>query len=156
VAADTPVDVALDADKPAVDGILRVQVPPDASGKDSETLELDVVPVDDEGGEHASHRARAKVTVQATPAGYASTRDIQLVEVRHDPPSPRAGATVTTTATIRNAGSSPAALRVVLQLDGKAVAEDRAELGAHATRPVVLAWTAGVGKNQVKVQVFLA
>lgn len=156
--AGKPVDMALDAEAPdLMAGTIRVQVPHDAANYERETVEVDIVPLDDKGGEHPAHRATAKVVVEAAPqSGYASARDIQLAQVRHDPPAPRPGATVTTTATVHNAGGIVAALRVVLVLDGKPVIEERVEVPARGTSNVLLPWIAGAGKNQVKVQVFLA
>lgn len=155
---EEPVDLDLPAQP--VEGTLRVQVPEDATDKDRQVVEVDVVPLAEDGTPMPSHRGRAKVEVKAQPsarsATYASARDIQLAEVRHSPPNPRPGAPVSTAATIHNDGAATAALRVVLQLDGKAVAEERVEVPPRGSRQVTLAWTAGAGRNQVKVQVFLA
>ncbi len=154
----TPVDLVMTGEGGGpVSGTLRVQVPPDAVSNESETVEFDFIPVDANGAEHRAHRAHGKVTVEAAAhTGYASARDIQLAQVRHDPAAPRPGATVTTTATIHNAGALPAILRVVLLLDGKPALEQRVEVPPRATSSASLPWTAGAGKNQVKVQIFLA
>ncbi|MEA3190609.1 MAG: hypothetical protein QOD77_1191 [Thermoplasmata archaeon] len=154
------VDLAMPADDGPMEGTLRIQVPADATEKDRQTVEFNVVPLGEDGTPMSSHRGRAKVEVKAQPtaksAVYASARDIQLADVRHSPPSPRPGSQVATTATIHNDGSVPAQLRVVLQLDTKTVAEERIEVPPRGSRQVTLAWTAGAGRNQVKVQVFLA
>jgi hypothetical protein len=152
--------VQLDPANPA-EGILRVEVPPGTPSLERETVEFDIVPLDADGAEMPRHRARSHVTVQAlqparTDPRVPKARDIQLAAVRHDPTDPLPGGTVTTHATIRNDGSGPSALRVVLLVDGHPVVEERIELAARATRDVALPWTAGAGKNQVKVQVFLA
>jgi hypothetical protein len=152
--------VQLDPANPA-EGILRVEVPPGTPSLERETVEFDIVPLSADGAEMPRHRAHGHVTVQALqPAGtdprVPKARDIQLAAVRHEPPDPLPGGTVTTTATIHNDGSIPAVLRLVLLLDGKPVVEERVEVAARSTREVGLPWTAGAGKNQVKVQVFLA
>ncbi|MCA1819108.1 MAG: hypothetical protein LC620_03505 [Halobacteriales archaeon] len=77
---------------------------------------------------------------------------ILRVQVPYDAP----GGTVRTTATIHNDGPVVAKLRVVLQKDGSSVAEERVDVPPHDVRTVVLAWTAGAGRNLVKVQIFLA
>lgn len=154
-------DIPLEGGKDAVaqEAVVRVQVPYDAPAHDRQELEFDVVPVDADGGTHPKHGSRAKVTVEAAAPAvgkYASAHDIRLAEVVHDPPDPRPGAPVRTTATIHNDGPALARLRLVLQKDGKAVAEETVDLHPHGSRAVVLPWTAGVGRNLVKVQVFLA
>ncbi|HUR62171.1 MAG TPA: hypothetical protein VM286_07390 [Candidatus Thermoplasmatota archaeon] len=153
-------DVRIDPANPA-EGTLRVEVPADASNLDRQTVEFDIVPMDAQGVEMPRHRARGHVTVQPVqPASrdpkVPKARDIQLASVRHEPPDPLPGGTVTTTATIRNDGGGPAALRIVLMVDAHPVLEERVEVAARSTREVALPWTAGAGKNQVKVQVFLA
>lgn len=154
-------DIPLESGKEALpqQAILRVQVPYDATAREKQDLEFDVVPVDADGGSHPKHATRAKISVEAAaPAAgkYASARDIRLAEVKHDPPDPRPGATVRTTALIHNDGPAVAYLRVVLQKDSKAVAEDRIDVPPHDSKAVVLSWTAGAGRNLVKVQIFLA
>ena len=141
------------------EAVLRVQVPYDAPARDKQELEFDVVPVDAEGGTYPKHATRARITVEAAPPAvgkYASAHDIRLAEVKHDPPDPRPGATVRTTATIHNDGSTRALLRVVLQKEGKGVAEERVDVPPHDSRAVTMPWTAGAGRNLVKVQIFLA
>lgn len=152
--------VQLDPANPA-EGVLRVEVPPGTPSLERETVEFDIVPLDAAGGEMPRHRARGHVTVQALQSAASDpkvpkARDIRLAAVRHEPPDPLPGGTVTTTATIHNDGSAPAALRLVLLLDGRPVVEERVEVAARSTREVGLPWSAGAGKNQVKVQVFLA
>lgn len=152
--------VRLDPANPA-EGILRVEVPAGTPSLERETVAFDIVPLDADGAEMPRHRAHGHVTVQALqPAGIdprvPKARDIRLAAVRHDPPDPLPGGTVTTTATIHNDGAGPAGLRIVLLLDGHPVVEERVEVAGRSTREVGLPWTAGAGKNQVKVQVFLA
>jgi hypothetical protein len=152
--------VRLDPANPA-EGVLRVEVPPGTPSLERESFEFDIIPLDAEGAEMPRHRARSHVSVQALQPATSDpkvpkARDIRLAGVRHDPPDPLPGGTVTTTATIHNDGNAPAALRVVLLVDGKAVVEERIEVAARTTREAGLPWTAGAGKNQVKVQVFLA
>lgn len=153
-------DVRIDPKNPA-EGVLRVDVPADAPNLDRQTVEFDIVPMDADGLEMPRHSARGHVSVQPVqPAGrdpkVPKARDIQLASVRHEPPDPLPGGTVTTTATIHNDGGGPASLRVVLMVDAHPVVEERIEVAARSTREVALPWTAGAGKNQVKVQVFLA
>jgi hypothetical protein len=152
--------VTLDSANPA-EGVLRVEVPPGTPSLERETVEFDIVPLDADGAEMPRHRARSHVTVQALQPATSDprvpkARDIRLAAVRHEPPDPLPGGTVTTTATIHNDGSGPAALRVVLLVDGRPVVEERIEVAPRSTREAALPWTAGAGKNQVKVQVFLA
>ena len=141
--------------------ILRVEVPSGAVPKDRQTIEVDLVPIAADGSEHPSRAAHAKVTVQAglptTPMGPRYTvAGIELAGVRHEPPQPRPGETVVTTATVRNGAASPAPLRVALTVDGQVRAERRIEVPARSAAEVPLDWVAGAGANQVKVQVFLA
>jgi hypothetical protein len=155
-----PVDIRVDPDNPAT-GILRVQVPPGTASLDRATVEFDIVPVDAQGQDVPRHSARSHVTVQAvqpatTDPAVPKARDIRLAAVKHEPPDPLPGGTVTTTATIHNVGALLAPLRIVLRVDGNAVVEQRIEVAPRSTRDVALPWTAGAGKNQVKVQVFLA
>jgi hypothetical protein len=144
------------------EGYLRVRVPATARPKDRQSVEFDIVPVDQDGTEHPERAQHAKVTVQASVpmsasgAGMVRGADIRLASVRHEPPRPLPGGAVATTATIRNAAVVPAHLRVVLVVDGKPTAEDRVEVPAAGEASVSLPWTAGSGMNQVKVQVFLA
>src|SRR5581483_3524593 len=145
--AGEEMDLELDPDGHAVSGTLRVQVPENATDKDRQTVEVDVVPLDGDGAPLPTHRGMGRVTIQADPAirrgSYASPRDIQLTDVRHDPMAPRPGAVVTTAATIHNDSLSAAPLRVVLQLDGQAVATDRIEVPPRSNRTVQMQWTAG-------------
>ena len=144
------------------EGVLRVRVPPTARPKDRQSVEVDIVPVDADGTEHPERAQHAKVTVQASVpmsasgAGMVRGADIRLASVRHEPPRPLPGGAVSTTATIQNAAAVPAHLRVVLVVDGKPTSEDRVEVPAGGQVDATLPWTAGSGKNQVKVQVFLA
>lgn len=141
------------------EAVVRVQVPFDAPARDRQEIEFDAVPVDADGGSHPKHGAKAKVTVEAAaPATgqYASAHDIRLAEVKHDPPDPRPGATVQTTATVHNDGPAVARLRIVLQKDGHQVSEETVDVPPHDRRSVQLPWTAGAGRNLVKVQIFLA
>jgi hypothetical protein len=140
---------------------LDVDVPHGAQPKERATLEVDLVPVGADGRERPDRAAHAKITVQAgVPSqplgpGYA-VAGIQLAGVRHAPTQPRPGETVTTTATVRNGGASPAPLRVALIVDGQVRGERRVEVPARAAQDVAMEWVAGAGSNQVKVQVFLA
>ncbi|HEX2066380.1 MAG TPA: hypothetical protein VHI93_06155, partial [Candidatus Thermoplasmatota archaeon] len=152
--------VQVDPGNPA-EGILRVEVPPGTPSLERETVEFDIVPLDAQGTEMPRHRAHGHVTVQALqpPASdprVPKARDIRLAAVRHEPPDPLPGGTVITTATVHNDGGSPASLRIVLVLDNVPVVEELVEVGPRSTREVALPWAAGAGKNQVKVQVFLA
>lgn len=155
---DVPLSSAEGGEAPSpASGTVRIHVPHDAISNEKETIALEVVPVDEAGHEHATHRATAKITVEAAPVtGYASARDIQLANVQHDPPNPRPGSTVRTSATVHNAGGLTASLRVVLLLDGKPMLEQRIEVPPRSNADATLPWTAGAGKNQVKVQIFLA
>ncbi|MEK6985049.1 MAG: hypothetical protein AABX89_01530 [Candidatus Thermoplasmatota archaeon] len=140
---------------------LEVRIPHGAAPKERARFELDLVPIAADGSERPDRAAHANVTVQAglptTPLGPGYVvAGIQLAGVEHEPSRPRPGETVTTTATVRNGGSSPAPLRVALLVDGAPRAEARIQVPARSATLVPLTWVAGAGANQVKVQVFLA
>lgn len=145
---------ALDAE-----GSVRIEVPANAQPNEKGYVDIDIVPQDADGTLRPEHKSTARIIVETPSADVKlapKASDIQLASVRHEPIHPLPGGTVTTNATVRNDGPTAAPLRVVLQVDGNAILEERVEVPARGERIVILPWKAGVGKNQVKVQVFLA
>jgi hypothetical protein len=150
------IDLAALAGK-ATEGTLRVDIPSGTDADERKTVRFDVVPLDEDGAEVPGHAAHAKVTVQAGEprTSYTGGSHIRLAEVKHEPPDPRAGATVSTTATVHNDGGDLVRLRVALLVEGRLTVEERIELAPGGHRAVTLPWKAGPGRNQVKVQLFL-
>lgn len=140
-------------------GVVRVEVPHEAEPKTRRKIHIEATPVVD-GEEVPKRRGRATAIVQAGLSGDGAADldrlDVHLVGLQHDPVRPAAGATVVTTATLRNAGSAPARMRVVLLLDGKSAREERVEIAPDSSVEVRLPWTATAGSTKVKVQAFLA
>ncbi|MHB8634496.1 MAG: hypothetical protein ACYDBQ_11130 [Thermoplasmatota archaeon] len=136
--------------QPTEKPILRPGVAPRAGGRRvldyGDGLEIEVT--GDVGDLLSEPEPRPASPIEVGPAAT-----VRLAEVRHDPATPKPGATVTTTATVQNDTGTAARLAVVLSVEGEELARKVVDVPAQSASAVLLEWKARPGRNPVRVQV---
>ncbi len=116
-------------------------------------------------GEAPPPRAKAAVAAATATASQAEVQrfdsapiagqvDVTIGAVHHEPARPHPGDKVTSAIVVENNEDRDLALRVVLSLDKRLVADKSIKLAAGSSERVDLEWTAGEGENRIRVQVF--